>query len=120
MFRDSGDYQYFFMIFIIIKVQVSGQEQLKKINQVMVRDSGDYECQVSGPEHTSISKLVSLTVIGEIFWIAFGTFFGTPLWDAFMERLYRTPLWDAFMGRLFGTLLDNFLCFKGWFCVMKK
>ena len=33
--------------------------------QVMVRDSGDYECQVSGPNHTSISKLVSLTVIGE-------------------------------------------------------
>ena len=31
----------------------------------MVRDSGDYECQVSGPNHTSISKLVSLTVIGE-------------------------------------------------------
>ena len=32
----------------------------------MVRDSGDYECQVSGPKHTSISKLVSLTVIGAI------------------------------------------------------
>jgi len=36
------------------------------IREVMVRDSGDYECQVSGPKHTSISKLVSLTVIAPV------------------------------------------------------
>ena len=28
------------------------------------KDSGQYECQVSGPNHTSISKMVELNVIG--------------------------------------------------------
>jgi len=36
------------------------------IRDVGVRDSGEYECQVSGPNHTSISKLVTLTVIDPV------------------------------------------------------
>ena len=34
------------------------------VRDVSTRDSGQYECQVSGPNHTSISKLVTLNVIG--------------------------------------------------------
>jgi len=33
------------------------------VRDVSTRDSGQYECQVSGPNHTSISKLVTLNVI---------------------------------------------------------
>ena len=33
------------------------------IKDVMLKDSGDYECQVSGPNHTSISKMLKLNVI---------------------------------------------------------
>ena len=32
------------------------------IKDVMLKDSGDYECQVSGPNHTSISKMLKLNV----------------------------------------------------------
>ena len=34
------------------------------IRDVSTKDSGQYECQVSGPNHTSISKMVELNVIG--------------------------------------------------------
>ena len=54
------------IIVIIVIIIICMKYWVKTKNaQVMVRDSGDYECQVSGPNHTSISKLVSLTVIGE-------------------------------------------------------
>ena len=33
------------------------------INQVTLKDSGEYECQVSGPNHTSISRRLQLNVI---------------------------------------------------------
>ena len=33
------------------------------INQVALKDNGEYECQVSGPNHTSISRRLQLNVI---------------------------------------------------------
>lgn len=36
------------------------------IRDVGVRDSGQYECQVSGPNHTSISQMIQLTVIAPV------------------------------------------------------
>ena len=36
------------------------------IKDVMLKDSGDYECQVSGPNHTSISKMLKLNVISKL------------------------------------------------------
>ena len=35
------------------------------VRDVNTKDSGEYECQVSGPNHTSLSKIVTLHVIGE-------------------------------------------------------
>ena len=36
------------------------------IKDVNTKDSGDYECQVSGPNHTSISRTMKLNVVGRI------------------------------------------------------
>jgi hypothetical protein len=36
------------------------------VRDVSTKDSGQYECQVSGPNHTSISKMVALNVIGKM------------------------------------------------------
>ena len=36
------------------------------IKDVQSKDSGDYECQVSGPNHTSISRTMKLNVVGKI------------------------------------------------------
>ena len=36
------------------------------INHITLKDSGDYECQVSGPNHTSISRRLKLKVIRKL------------------------------------------------------
>ena len=36
------------------------------IRNVKVKDSGDYECQISGPNHTSISRVLHLKVVGKL------------------------------------------------------
>ena len=36
------------------------------INHITLKDSGDYECQVSGPNHTSISRRLKLRVIRKL------------------------------------------------------
>ena len=36
------------------------------IKDVNTKDSGDYECQVSGQNHTSISRTMNLNVVGRI------------------------------------------------------
>ena len=36
------------------------------IKDVNTKDSGDYECQVSGPNHTSISRTMHLNVVGKV------------------------------------------------------
>ena len=45
---------------------VSGgwSEFLLIITDVRPRDAGVYECQVSGPRHSSLNKMITLTVIG--------------------------------------------------------
>ena len=35
------------------------------IRNVKVKDAGDYECQISGPNHTSISRVLHLNVVGK-------------------------------------------------------
>jgi len=47
------------------KAVVSGgwSEFVLVIKDVRPRDSGTYECQISGPKHSSLKKLISLTVI---------------------------------------------------------
>ena len=49
------------------KAVVSGgwSEFVLVIKDVRPRDSGTYECQISGPKHSSLKKLISLTVIGD-------------------------------------------------------
>jgi len=50
------------------KAVVSGgwSEFVLVIKDVRPRDSGTYECQISGPKHSSLKKLISLTVIESI------------------------------------------------------
>ena len=36
------------------------------IKDVNSKDIGDYECQVSGPNHTSISRMMHLNVVGKV------------------------------------------------------
>ena len=36
------------------------------IKNVKDKDSGDYECQISGPNHTSISRVLRLNVAGKL------------------------------------------------------
>ena len=45
-------------------VSSSWTEFLLVVKDVRPRDSGTYECQVSGPNHASLSRIISLTVIG--------------------------------------------------------
>ena len=40
------------------------------IRNVKVKDSGNYECQISGPNHTSISRVLHLTVVGKLAFLA--------------------------------------------------
>ena len=35
------------------------------IRDVAARDSGEYECQVAGPRHSSLNRSIHLTVIGQ-------------------------------------------------------
>ncbi len=41
-----------------------GQEFVLMVKDVRVEDGGVYQCQVSGPQHTSLTRRVVLTVIG--------------------------------------------------------
>ena len=36
------------------------------IRNVKVKDAGDYECQISGPNHTSRSRVLHLNVVGKL------------------------------------------------------
>ena len=45
------------------------------VRDVNTKDSGEYECQVSGPNHTSLSKIVTLHVIGEEHLLQFCKYF---------------------------------------------
>lgn len=49
------------------KALVSGgwSEFLLVIKDARPRDTSQYECQVSGPRHSSLHKFITLTVIGE-------------------------------------------------------
>ena len=49
------------------KALVSGgwSEFTLVIRDVRPRDTSQYECQVSGPRHSSLHRLINLTVIGE-------------------------------------------------------
>jgi hypothetical protein len=42
-----------------------GEEFVLMVRDVGVAEAGQYQCQVSGPEHTSLTRTVTLTVIGE-------------------------------------------------------
>ena len=41
------------------------------IKNAKVEDSGDYECQISGPDHTSISRVLHLNVVGKLAFLKF-------------------------------------------------
>jgi hypothetical protein len=41
-----------------------GQEFVLMVRDARVGDGGLYQCQVSGPQHTSLTRTVALTVIG--------------------------------------------------------
>ena len=45
-------------------VSSSWTEFVLVVKDVRPRDSGTYECQVSGPQHSSLSRRISLHVIG--------------------------------------------------------
>ena len=55
------------------KAVVSGgwSEFVFVIKDVQPRDSGVYECQISGPKHSSLNKIITLTVIGKKLFIYF-------------------------------------------------
>ncbi len=47
------------------KVLVTGgQEFVLMVRDVGVAEAGQYQCQVSGPQHTSLTRTLTLTVIG--------------------------------------------------------
>ena len=41
------------------------------IKNTKVEDSGDYECQISGPNHTSISRVLNLNVVSKLSFLKF-------------------------------------------------
>ena len=41
------------------------------IRNVKVKDAGDYECQISGPNHTSISRVLNLNVVSKLAFLKF-------------------------------------------------
>jgi len=69
------------------KAMVSGAwtEFVLVIKDVRPRDSGTYECQVSGPRHSSINRIISLTVIESMTEIV-----GGP--DIYVDRLSTLQL----------------------------
>ena len=41
------------------------------IENVKVKDIGDYECQISGTNHTSISRVLNLNVVSKLAFLKF-------------------------------------------------
>ena len=73
------------------KAVVSGgwSEFVLLIKDVKPRDSGVYECQISGPKHSSLNRIITLTVLSKIDASL------TVKWITYCSRIHDRDCWGS-------------------------